>query len=58
MQITEAWKTALYTASNMEEIMSILVDVIGLLAFLANALFALHIWSTVSTMAHRAARAR
>jgi len=28
--------------------MSVLIDVIGLLAVLANALFALHIWTTVS----------
>ena len=38
--------------------MSILIDVIGLLAVLANALFALHIWSAVSTRAHRIARGR
>jgi len=38
--------------------MSILIDVIGLLAVLANALFALHIWSAVPTRAHRIARGR
>ncbi len=38
--------------------MSILIDVIGLLAVLANALFALHIWSALSIRAHRIARGR
>jgi hypothetical protein len=38
--------------------MSILIDLIGLLAVLANTLFALHIWSTVSASAHRQIRAR
>jgi hypothetical protein len=38
--------------------MSVLIDVIGLLAVLANALFALHIWSTVSARAQRTARWR
>ncbi len=38
--------------------MSVLIDVIGLLAVLANALFALHIWTTVSAPAHRTARMR
>ena len=38
--------------------MSILIDVIGLLAILANALFALHIWSAVSAEAHPTARSR
>jgi hypothetical protein len=32
----------------MEESMGILIDIIGLLAILANGLFALHIWSAVS----------
>jgi len=38
--------------------MSVLIDVIGLLAVLANALFALHIWTAVSARAHRHIRAR
>lgn len=38
--------------------MSILIDVIGLLAVLANALFALHIWTAVSARAQRTARWR
>jgi hypothetical protein len=38
--------------------MSILIDIIDLLAVLANALFALHIWSGVSASAHRIARGR
>jgi hypothetical protein len=42
----------------MEEIMSALIDVIGLLAVLSNALFALHIWSAVSVRAQRTARWR
>jgi hypothetical protein len=42
----------------MEEIMSILIDVIGLLAVLANALFALHIWSAVASSTHRVARGK
>jgi hypothetical protein len=42
----------------MEEIMSVLIDVIGLLAVLANAMFALHIWSVVSARAHRHIRTR
>ena len=42
----------------MEEIMSILIDVIGLLAVLANGLFALHIWSAVSARTHRHIRTR
>jgi hypothetical protein len=42
----------------MKEIMSVLIDVIGLLAVLANAMFALHIWSAVSARAHRHIRTR
>jgi hypothetical protein len=42
----------------MEEIMSALIGAISLLAILANALFALHIWSAVSARAHRTARWR
>jgi hypothetical protein len=42
----------------MEEIMNTLIDVIGLLAVLANAMFALHIWSAVSARAHRHIRTR
>ena len=38
--------------------MSVLIDVIGLLAVLANALFALHVWSAVSARADRTARSR
>ncbi len=38
--------------------MSILIDVIGLLAVLAHTLFALHIWSAVSVRAHRHVRTR
>jgi hypothetical protein len=38
--------------------MSTLIDVIGLLAVLANGLFALHIWAAVSVRAHRPIRAR
>jgi len=38
--------------------MSTLIDIIGLLAVLANTLFALHIWSAVSARAHRIARRR
>jgi hypothetical protein len=38
--------------------MSILIDVIGLLAVLANTLFALHIWAAVSAGAHRHVRTR
>lgn len=38
--------------------MSILIDVIGLLAVLANTLLALHIWSVVSAGTHRTARSR
>ena len=38
--------------------MSILIDVIGLLAVLANGLFALHIWTAVSARAHRHIRTR
>ena len=38
--------------------MSALIDIIGLLAVLANTLFALHIWSVVSARAHRIARGR
>jgi hypothetical protein len=35
----------------MEESMGILIDIIGLLAILANGLFALHIWGAVSARA-------
>ena len=38
--------------------MNILIDIIGLLAVLANTLFALHVWSAVSASAHKHARAR
>lgn len=38
--------------------MSTLIDIIGLLAVLANTLFALQIWSAVSARAHRIARGR
>jgi hypothetical protein len=38
--------------------MSTLIDVIGLLAVLANGLFALRIWAAVSVRAHRPIRAR
>lgn len=37
--------------SNAEGIMSILIDIIGLLAVLANGLFALHVWAGVATSA-------
>jgi hypothetical protein len=36
--------------------MSALIDIISLLAVLANGLFALHIWSSVSATAHRTLR--
>jgi hypothetical protein len=42
----------------MEESMGILIDIIGLLAILANSLFALHIWSAVSARATRPIRRR
>lgn len=38
--------------------MSTLIDLIGLLAVLANTLFAVHLWSAVSAKAHRTARGR
>ena len=38
--------------------MSTLINVIGLLAILANGLFALHIWSAVSVRAARPIRGR
>jgi hypothetical protein len=38
--------------------MSALIDLIGLLAVLANTLFALHIWSAVSARAQRQIRTR
>ena len=37
--------------AGMEESMGILIDIMGLLAMLANGLFALHIWSAVSARA-------
>ncbi len=36
--------------------MSILIDIISLLAIVANGLFALHIWSGLSNPTHRHAR--
>jgi hypothetical protein len=42
----------------MEEAMSTLIDIIGLLALLGNGLFALHIWLGVSYPAHRRLRTR
>jgi hypothetical protein len=38
--------------------MSALIDLIGLLAVLANALFALNIWAGVSARTHRSIRVR
>jgi hypothetical protein len=38
--------------------MSALIDIISLLAVLANGLFALHIWSAVSATARRSFRSR
>jgi hypothetical protein len=40
----------------MEDTMSNLINVISLLAILANVLFALHIWSGLSAQADRASR--
>lgn len=56
--VTEAETRRSKPSSNREEIMSMLIDVIGLLAVLANGLFALHIWAAVSAQAHRPIRAR
>ena len=47
---------ALYPSISMEDIMSALIDVISLLAILANVLFALHIWSGLSAQAERLSR--
>ena len=38
--------------------MSILIDIITVLAIVANGLFALHIWSGLSHPTHRHARGR
>jgi hypothetical protein len=40
----------------MEDTMSALIDLISLLAILANVLFALHIWSGLSARAERLSR--
>jgi hypothetical protein len=42
----------------MEESMGILIDIMSLLAILANSLFALHIWSAISARATRPVRGR
>jgi len=44
--------------SAMEETMSVLIDIISVLAILANGLFALHIWSGLSNPTHRFVRER
>jgi hypothetical protein len=58
IQITEARAAGALNRLQTEEIMNALIDIIGLLAVLANALFALHVWSAVSARAHRHIRTR